>query len=369
MTSARTLRWLLLATHVPPGGAGGGMIRYTVELAGALARHPGVELSVLAAAGSREWFADLVGSADRVHAVPGLPTPARSLLERTGVGVPALRTAHDVVHGTKHLLPRGGPGRKVLTVHDMLPLDRPRDFGLAKRTLIRGPYLASVREADALLCVSGATRDRLLAYVPEVRSRADVVHLATSTSLRTAPPQPQAGLAGRPFGLVVGDPSPRKNIPFLLEVWQRVTRERPDAVLAVVGPPGWGRSRHGDDLARLEETGQVVHLGHVPDSGLRWCYENAAVVLCPSLLEGFGLPAAEAASFAAPLVTSEDPALCEVSREAGRHLSTLDPDAWARAVLDALGSRASRPSAAAGMGARTWDDVADETVAAVRRDR
>ncbi len=66
------LRWLLLATHVPPTGAGGGMIRYAVELGRALARRPDVELHVLVCPESSPALAGVLGVVPaQVHVLPG----------------------------------------------------------------------------------------------------------------------------------------------------------------------------------------------------------------------------------------------------------------------------------------------------------
>jgi glycosyltransferase involved in cell wall biosynthesis len=358
----RPARWLLMASHVPPTGLGGGIVRYTLELAHALRRRDDVELHLLASAEAAGPLGDLLGDRRRVIRLPRrLPGAAVPAFERSVLG-PLLRDRFDVVQGTKHLLPRGVAAKTALTVHDMLLLERAEDFGLAKRTLLARPYSASIRQADTLLCVSAATRDRLTHWEPTVADRAAVVPLATSPQLLEAEPQPVAELAGRPFALVVGDSQPRKNLPVVTAAFERVIRERPDAVLLHVGPPAWGRESYGPAHAALADSGNLVQLVGVDDGTLRWCYEQAAVVLAPSLAEGFGLPAAEALDLGAPLVTSVDPALREVSGELAEHLPFDDVDAWADAVLRHLGDGARRPGVRP---ARTWDDVAAETVRAV----
>ncbi len=108
----------------------------------------------------------LVGDRDRVLVLPPLPGPAVPAYERSALGL-RLRGRYDVVQGVKHLLPRGlGRTHGVLTVHDMLLVDRPQDFGTAKRTLLQLPYGGSIRGADTLVCVSEATRARLTAFDP-----------------------------------------------------------------------------------------------------------------------------------------------------------------------------------------------------------
>jgi glycosyltransferase involved in cell wall biosynthesis len=358
------LRWLLLATHVPAGGSLGGVVRYTTELLQALVRRDDVEVSVLAAAPAADTLREVVGDARRVHVVPQLPTPVLSMWERRG-RMPVGDPPFDVVHGVKHLLPHRSRALRVLTVHDMVLLDRPADFPVLKRVLLPPAYRASLRDADVLVSVSEATRRRLAAYDPAAAGRTAVVPLATAPPLVAAAPVPVPALEGRRFALVVGDSSPRKNLSTVVDAWPEVLRSVPDAVLAIAGPPSWGRSVSGERHAALADAGALVALGRVDDARLRWCYEHATVVLCPSLAEGFGLPAAEALDLGAPLVVSDDPALQEVA--AGRALAVVpaaDRAGWARAIASALA--AGRPEAVPHR-RRTWDDVADETVRAVVR--
>ncbi|MCO7220216.1 glycosyltransferase family 1 protein [Klenkia sp. PcliD-1-E] len=361
----RPLRWLLMAGHVPGNARGGGIVRYTVELARALRRRPDVELHLLVDPAAAVGLTDLAGDRDRLLELPPLPGPAVPAYERTALGL-RLRGRYDVVQGVKHLLPRGlGRTHGVLTVHDMLLMDRPQDFGTAKRTLLQLPYAGSIRGADTLVCVSAATRARLSAFDPRTAARSTAVPLATSPTLLTAEPRPVEGLGDRPFALVVGDTQPRKNLPTVVTAWRQVVARRPDAVLVQVGPPPWGEESYGPDFAPLVASGHLRQLQGVDDGTLRWAYEQAAVVLAPSLAEGFGLPAAEALDLGAPLVTSTDAALVEVSGDRARHLPAEDVDGWAAAVLEQLA--APRPTAPAPAGRRTWDDVAEGTVAAVRR--
>ncbi|GAB3196460.1 glycosyltransferase family 1 protein [Geodermatophilus arenarius] len=354
-------RWLLMAGHVPPTLRGGGIVRYTVELARALARRDDVELHLLGSPAAAGPLAELAGGRDRVLTHPAVPDPLLPVWERYALGR-RLGSRFDVVQGAKHLLPRGVRARTALTVHDLLLFDRPDDFPLPKRTLLGRPYAASLRQADTLVCVSAATRDRLLRWDPRLAPRAAVAPLTTSPQLLASTPVPVEALAGRRFALVVGDASKRKNVAVVVSAWAEVVRKRPGAVLALVGPPAWGTEAYGPDHARLLAEGSIVQLTGVDDGTLRWCYEHCAVVLAPSLAEGFGLPAVEALDLGAPLVTSLDPALVEVSGDDAEHLPAEDVHGWAGAALRHLDR--PRPQAPA-RPRRTWDDVAEETVAAV----
>jgi glycosyltransferase involved in cell wall biosynthesis len=353
--------WLVLATHVPPEGGLSGVVRYTTDLIAALARRSDVRVHVLGTRPAAAVLGELVGSPDRVHVVPAVPTLALATWERYG-WMP--QRTFDVVHGVKHLVPLRSAGTTVLTAHDTTLLDRPADFGRLKRTLLPRPFLASLRDADRVLCVSRTTEARVLAHVPAAAGRTAVVPLATSPALLTARPVPVEELAGRRFAVVVGDSSPRKNLGTIVDAWPRVRAAIPDAVLAVAGPPSWGRSEHGSSWEALVRSGAVLPLGRVPDPVLRWCYEHAAVVLCPSLAEGFGLPAAEALDLGAPVAVSDDPALGEVAAGRGaRVLPATDVAAWASEAIERLSRPPDVPRPPQHV--RSWDEVADETVRAV----
>jgi glycosyltransferase involved in cell wall biosynthesis len=355
-----TPRYLLMATHVPASGSLGGVVRYTVALARALARRDDIELHVLAAADALGFFTTFL-PAERVHPVPRAPTAVHSLLERLGLAG-ALRTERfDVVHGTKHIVPRFARGAvRVLTVHDMLLLDRSGDFPRLKRTLLGAPYRGSIRQAEVLVAVSRATMARIVDHLPQVRERVGVVPLAASSTVTAAPAEPVAALAGRRFALVVGDAGPRKNLDLAVGTWDRVREKVPEAVLAVVGPKPWGVERHGGGTwDRLVADGALVQLRDVPDGALRWCYESAAAVLCPSLVEGFGLPTVEAAAFGTPVVTSDDPALCEASAGWGEPTAAWSRDDWVTTVAEVLNRTAPSSSPPP---ARDWDRIAAETV-------
>lgn len=356
--AGRPLRWLLTATHVPPNGVGGGMIRYTVEFSRALVRRPDVELSLLVAPDAAVGLAEVLGvPPGRVHVLGGSVITA-SLRQRLAVGFDA--NGFDVFHGAKHLVPRRSRARRLLVVHDLVPFERPADFGRAKRYLLPRQYATALDDADALPCDSRATHDKLVARFPHLAAKATVVSLAMSPTLLSTEPRPIPNLVDQPFALVVGDASPRKNLRLVADIWPAVRRRRPELLLAIAGPAGWGVLAGLEQLDDLVTNNAAVRLGHISDAELRWAYEHAAVVLCPSRLEGFGLPALEAVTFGAPLVISPDPALVEVAGDAACVVRLDDPLGWVDAICGIAGARS--PAMRTGS-PRTWDDVAAETVA------
>lgn len=379
-----SLQWLILASHVDEAGAGGGIVRYTTELIRNLDALPGIDVHVACTKQGAAFFGNMGIEKDRIHVLPTAHTLALSVIERYGVH-PVFRRRWDVVHGVKHLVPKHVRATiRVLTVHDTILLDRPQDYGWAKRILLQRRYLASIADAERLICISQATADRLRERVPESAEKSAVVRLVGAGTLDHIPPEPLEALLGKRFALVVGEASPRKNLRFVATIWPEVRARVPDAILAVVGPTGWGSVSGTEELGRLVSAGLAVELGHVSNAELRWAYENASMTLSPSLLEGFGLPVAEARRAGSPVISSSDPAQIEAAATvdgylgAGSfvHIPVSDPAAWTNAIVDLFtppirhGSSQTvaddSPTRNETQFERTWATVAQETLAMVR---
>lgn len=356
--------WLVLGSHIPAGGRLGGMIRYTVEVIRALAARSDVDVHVHCQLTSVPFLVDEIGlERSRLHPSATGRTMVDSLAEQYGLARLMASIQPGVVVGTKQLLPiRGTRAFRVLTIHDMLPFDRPEDFGLLKRSLLPSAYLRSIHNADLLVCVSHASKQRLLTLVPEVAPRVTVIANAMTSALGSARDEPLAGLTPRSFALVVGDRSPRKNVGLIVDLWPQVVSRCPYARLLLVGPPGWGRDETVPGLAGMTRNGSVVEAGMVSDGQLKWAYQNASVTLCPSRLEGFGLPVVEALNFGCPVVLSTDPAQVEAARGRGSPVDLDDRKGWIDAIVDHFETSRMPPAAETDW---TWDDMTDELVRAV----
>ena len=342
---------------------GGGMARYARELMRALARRDDIELVIVAPEAAKDQWADLPpGALAQVVRFRGAGPIGRALWERYRLGHVLEGAGVDVVHGMKHLIPRTDLPT-VLTVHDLMPITLPEQFGPVKRWLLPRQYLASMRSADVLVCDSQATADRLEAIDQHLSPKVVVAHLGVAPHLRTVRAQRPAAAPAGSFALVVGDLSPRKNLGFLLDLWPEVERRTEGLRLLAVGPEGWRSKGTRARLDGLAAGGHVVWAAHVSDGELRWCYENAAVVLMPALEEGFGLPVIEALALGAPVIASTDAALVEAGAGRSRHIDVSDASAW----IDAIAAVAlERPAPVDDLELTTWDSCADTTVTAYR---
>src|SRR5262249_46806403 len=71
----------------------------------------------------------------------------------------------------------------------------------------------------------------------------------------------------------------------------------------------------------------------VPDADLPALYSGALALVYPSLYEGFGLPVLEGMQCGTVVITSNDPAIREVTGEAAVHVDAKDVRALAEAMV------------------------------------
>jgi glycosyltransferase involved in cell wall biosynthesis len=347
-----------------PGGIG----RYSREVLAALGRRSDVQVVVASSPASETDAALLAGSSLAAHvAIPQLGQAGIALWERHYSGIAFGHADVDVVHSTKHLVPRVGCPT-ILTVHDMLTITRSHESNLMKRWLLPAQYRRSLQAATALVAVSRATAAAIGRERESWTVKTTVIPNGVSAGLLTGPAAPVPAVAEDRFALIVGDLSPRKNVTFLLDLWDRVA-EATGLVLLVVGDGGPGSGPLRERLQTLDRRGPVRWRPRLADPELRWCYEHAQVVLLSSLDEGFGLPLVEARAFEAPVVASTAEAFVEVS--GGAHDVVLVDPRDAQAWFDAIAATTSveRPPPSAPSlpdGAISWDEHTDRVLALAR---
>ena len=116
-------------------------------------------------------------------------------------------------------------------------------------------------------------------------------------------------------------------------------------------------------LMRVYYTNGCSH-GH---DELALLLNRAAVLALPSLLEGFGLPAVEAAACGCPVIATTASPLPDLLGDGGVFLDPADHAGWARELIAVLRSperrTAMRTAGLAAAGRLTWDAAARQMLA------
>ena len=290
----------------------------------------------------------------------------------------------DIYHSPHGAIPaevrRNRRLKVFLTVYDLIPFRRPEFFVPGMAEAQRRIMRTTRPEEDRFLCISEHTKQDLCALFPVDPARVFVTPLAAAPGtfypcrdeewrrdIRRRYGLPEQS----PYVLSVCTLEPRKNLRAVLGAFRALlTQERPrDLRLVLVGGKGWLDGPLMEDLARLGEWRDRVHLlGYVPDADLSALYGGALCFAYMSFYEGFGLPPLEAMQCGVPVITSNASSLPEVVGDAGICLEPTDVAGLADAIWRLHESAELHASMAARSLARarmfSWRRCLDATLAA-----
>ena len=278
-------------------------------------------------------------------------------------------------HGTNYGAPWLLACPSVITVHDTTVQKFPAMHPWRRRLRHR-LVPAQCRRAARVIADSASTRDDVVAAFGVDASRIAVVPLAASEGMRPVTDgatlrelRERLRLPER-FLFYAGALEPRKDLVSLFDALARLRAEGRKESLVLAGA-GERSHRILLDAALVRfglEPGRDVHfVGAVSDGDLAALYSSCVLFVYPSLYEGFGLPPIEAMACGAPVVATRTSAIAENFEDAAALVAPGAPaqlaavlarwldDESARAELATSGARRAR--------ARSWDDVARETLA------
>lgn len=280
----------------------------------------------------------------------------------------------DLYHFPNFTIPPLTRGRAVVTIHDMSFIRHPEFAEQKNLAYLNAAIHRTARQAAAIITDSAFSKREIEECLGVDPGNVFAIHLGIAPNcVRPAPEQIQADLAQlgltRPYLLTVGTVEPRKNLPFLIEVFESLHRFTGDLVIA--GMPGWKYEPILERLRRSPVAERIRYLQFVPDTLLPSLYAGATLYLTTSFYEGFGFPPLEAMACGTAVVSSAGGSLAEVLGEAAVVLPDFSRDSWTGAITTLLEDPEARHRLAAGGPAQaaryTWPRTARETLDVYRR--
>jgi glycogen synthase len=283
----------------------------------------------------------------------------------------------------------------LVTVHSLEPL-RPW-----KREQLSGGYDLStwvertaLESAEAVIAVSHGTRDDVLRLFDVAPERVHVIHNGIDADFYA--PDAATDALDRygvdpeiPYVLFVGRVTRQKGIVHLVRALQHLDPEV--GVVLCAGQPDTpeiaAEMEEGVAVARRHRSNLVWIPEMVSRTDVRQLYGHAALFVCPSVYEPFGIINLEAMACETPVVASavggipevvvdgETGVLVPLELSADDPMSPADPDRYARDLATAVNSLMADPELRARMGAAgrrravaefSWSSIADRTVALYR---
>ena len=195
----------------------------------------------------------------------------------------------------------------IVLCHDIGPVTHPELYDSGTVGAYENAYTKIATARPGIVFVSNASRRAFEARFGTEFRFLRAISLYVRTGSLTGHSEPIPGIQ-RPFFLTVGALETRKNQRMAIEAFERYGFAQRDVSYILCGAKGAGSE---EIVATAARTPGVKVLGYVSDAQLRWLYQEASAFVLPSLLEGFGMPALEAALHGLVPIISQDSALAE----------------------------------------------------------
>ncbi|MFH0907466.1 MAG: glycosyltransferase family 1 protein [bacterium] len=281
----------------------------------------------------------------------------------------------DVFHFPNFIRPPLARGKSVVTIHDVAFLRYPETIEAANYRYLTSQIRQTVDRADAIITVSQFTADEVAELLGVPAQKLFPITSGLDQSFQR-PGQDALTLMRReldierPYLLTVGTLEPRKNIGFLLDVFEKL--DGFDGDLVIAGMRGWKYEPLLERMRNSPKAARIKYVEYVDEQLLPALYAGASLFVLPSLYEGFGFTPLEAMQNETPVISSAAGSLPEVL---GNNTAVIvkEPtvDAWTSAIQSLLTDTARR-QACIRQGLRhvrqfTWAETALKTWDVYRR--
>jgi glycosyltransferase involved in cell wall biosynthesis len=249
----------------------------------------------------------------------------------------------DVYHPTLYRrMPLVRARRTVATHHDCVHERFPNLFANVKQIICAKRRL--YEQADAIVCVSEASRQDLLHFYNVDRAKTRVIyhglHRLQGSGMAALELRAQVPAE---FLLFVGSRAPYKNFNSLLRAFRDTGLYKSMLLLVVGGGPFTPEEQA---MAReLEIESGLVVFPQPTDALLAEAYAAATLLVYPSWCEGFGFPPLEAMAAGCPALVSNTSCLPEICQDAPFYFDTKDQGSFEAALLEASSDEDARQRA------------------------
>jgi glycosyltransferase involved in cell wall biosynthesis len=237
----------------------------------------------------------------------------------------------DLVHFTMTQQPLLYFGKIVTTTHDttMYHFVRRGSTPLLIYQLKMGLYKFLVwyahRKSDRIIVPTQTVADEFAELQPFTAKKLVVTHEASEPPLKQVAIKPKQLGANDRFIMYLGTAFPHKNLPRLMEAFDILQQVDRELKLVLVGKIEKHYEELIEQIKQHRAAKNIMVTGFLPDEEAKWLYEHCQAYVFPSLSEGFGLPALEAMTHGAVVVSSRASCLPEVYGPAAHYFDPENP--------------------------------------------
>lgn len=261
------------------------------------------------------------------------------------------------------------------TIHDLAWKRYPETFPARDRWKLDFMLSTVLRQASKIIAVSESTKHDLLEFFPHLsEQKIRVIHHGfereffgqrlSGNELHQKLAQYQLELSN--YFLYVGALQPRKNLVRLIQAFEEIKPDCPEAKLVLAGEAAWLAQDILMARERSAYRADIILTGRVDFETLRALYQGAKVFTFPSLYEGFGIPLLEAFASRVPVITANNSSLSEVAGDGAFYCDAAQTEDIALAMKTVWHDHTLRDTLITKGQERlahfSWDQCAQETL-------
>lgn len=258
-----------------------------------------------------------------VHIIE-LHCPTYPLWEQVALPRAVAKVKPDLLHCTSNTAPIYCPVPLVLTLHDIIFLEKRQsssqswyqEMGWHYRRLVVPRILPKCRQ---IITVSHFECQRISQALQLPQGLLTAVYNGYNTHFHPQPSQPeitQKYIPSDNYLFFLGNTDPKKNTPRVLKAYslylERSQKKRPLLIADL-------KEEAIDSILQAEQITSIKPFlsfpGYIPNTDLAALYNGAYAFLYPSLRESFGIPMLEAMACGTPIIAGNTSAMPEVAGE------------------------------------------------------
>lgn len=245
----------------------------------------------------------------------------------------------DIYHGLSNELPLGIEKtniKTIVTIHDLIFIRFPHLFRTIDRKIYYKKFNSACHRADKIIAVSQQTKQDIIDFFCIPEEKIEVIYQGCNSVFQSEVEdtkkqeiQVKYNLP-KDYLLYVGSIEERKNLLTLL----KTIEELPNQKLVVIGNGKAYKIKCLRFIAEHNLSDRVLFLTSLNLEEMAAIYQNAKMLIYPSIFEGFGIPILEALFSKIPVITSKDGCFTEAGGPAPNYINPLSVNEMKEAILE-----------------------------------
>lgn len=282
-----------------------------------------------------------LNDSDNMHIVE-LRCPSYPLWEQVALPRAVARVRPDLLHCTSNTAPVKCPVPLVLTLHDIIFLEKRQsssrslyqEMGWHYRRLVVPRILSECRK---IITVSNFECNRIREALNLPKDRLTAVYNGYSPHFRQMPPAPEIVhkyIPSDDYLFFLGNTDPKKNTPRVLKaygLYLRQSKHKRPLLIADLKEEAIDGILSAEGIKEVKP--YLSFPGYIPNADLAALYNGAFAFLYPSLRESFGIPMLESMACGTPVIAGNTSAMPEIAGEGALLADPLDENDIARKIL------------------------------------